>query len=300
MFVPWPAERCIACLERGDLTKAHVIPESVGGQLVAPFECRGCNGRAGHAFESALKAEPGVRYATEILGGQLGDLATRIRARAPFVSTDDGRRIRAIRRDDGYRIQDSVQDDGSLVKDPKRAESDIRTSLSKRGATPNQIAGALRRVGDAPIGELVDLGFGMSARRGGTSSFAPDLAGGNLVRNECFLAIGYRFLALAVGSAIYHPSLNGVRQALLGNGPGSGWRVEWLHVRRPHEPWHGLAVKQLEPHVVVQVRLFAQLAWEVHFEIIRAPAPSTRLQYVLELSSPPKEHFGSLLSSDRD
>jgi hypothetical protein len=37
--------------------------------------------------------------------------------------------------------------------------------------------------------------------------------------------------------------------------------------RKP-EPWHGLAVKEIQPHVVVYVRLFGDLVWLVHFERI--------------------------------
>lgn len=52
--IDWPDERCIICLRTptGDdstsvRTDAHVIPESVGGKLLAPFLCQRCNSGMG-------------------------------------------------------------------------------------------------------------------------------------------------------------------------------------------------------------------------------------------------------------
>jgi hypothetical protein len=43
------------------------------------------------------------------------------------------------------------------------------------------------------------------------------------------------------------------------------WHVEPCWTRNP-QPWHGLAIKEAQPHVVVDVRFFGDLIWLVHLE----------------------------------
>ncbi len=43
---------CIWCGEKNDLTKSHLIPESLGGWFKPRISCRKCNSILGHAFEA--------------------------------------------------------------------------------------------------------------------------------------------------------------------------------------------------------------------------------------------------------
>src|SRR4051812_42390637 len=54
MQIPWKDRRCIVCLRESEsddplseLTDAHVIPQSVGGELSARFLCKRCNSELG-------------------------------------------------------------------------------------------------------------------------------------------------------------------------------------------------------------------------------------------------------------
>ena len=74
MDAGWKIDRCIVCLRepqpddpRSRLTKAHVIPRSIGGKLWARFLCEECNGRSGTAIEADLVNDPTVRHLVEQL-----------------------------------------------------------------------------------------------------------------------------------------------------------------------------------------------------------------------------------------
>src|SRR4051794_1002287 len=60
--VPWDDARCIFCLEEKPLTKAHLIPEFLGGNLFAYNECKGCNSELGSKIEAAIRKAPQIRF----------------------------------------------------------------------------------------------------------------------------------------------------------------------------------------------------------------------------------------------
>jgi hypothetical protein len=294
MHIPWPDERCIICLGDGPLTKAHVIPAAVGGRLFSRLECRACNGRLGHAIEAGLKSDPCVRFGVEALGDRTpARLRARMLAREPFVAADGDVTVRARATDDEvYRVQDTRQPDGSIVKDSGRARDDVATTMARRGASDSQIAAALHRLDEASQRDLVRVAPGLAARKGSVTVLAPDLSASPLVPDTCPLAIAYRFLALsAAGPSIYVPDFDGVRAALRGEPNTVGWRVDWRVANRPHEPWHGLAISQLQPHVVVHLRLFGQMAWDVAFTTVALSRSPETTAYEIDLTRADGEHF---------
>ena len=106
-----------------------------------------------------------------------------------------------------------------------------------------------------------------------------------------FLGIAYRYLACCIGSVIYDSAFQPIRDAIIASSlPQEGvWRVEPYWTRKP-EPWHGLAIEQIEPNVFVYVRLFGDLIWRVRFEQI-ALKTGTGLPYRLDLTDA-SEHIG--------
>ena len=295
MRIPWPHERCIICLEEGPLTKAHIIPTAVGGRLFSPLECDACNRRLGHAIEARLKSDPCVRFGIEALSNRApARLRARMRGREPFVAADGDVTVRARVTDDGgYRVRDTRQADGSVVKDSRRARDDIATTLARRGASASNIAAALDRLDEAPDGNLVQLAPGLAARKGSVTFFQPDLSVTPLVPDTCPLAIAYRFLALsAAGPSIYAPTFDAVRAALRGEPDTDGWHVDWRVADRPHEPWHGLAISRFQPHVVVHVRLFGQLVWDVAFTTVALSREPDISAYEIDLTHADGERVG--------
>jgi hypothetical protein len=195
--------------------------------------------------------------------------------------------------DERYRLYDTPQSDGSVVKDPLRARDDIVTTLARRGASDTAIAAALQRLDDAPDGHLVHVAAGLAVRKGSVTAFTPDLSAASVVPETCPLAISYRFLALtAAGQSIYAPAFEGVRAALRGEPNTDGWCVDSRVADRPHQPWHGLAISQLEPHIVVQLRLFGQLAWNVAFTTTALDRKPDITAYQIDLTRADGQTFG--------
>jgi hypothetical protein len=292
VVIEWADRRCIVCTESTALTKAHVIPAAVGGRLSVAFECGPCNSRLGHAIEAPLKNDASIRFAIETLDDRLAYRRSRTHPRELYAATDSELAVRAVREAGNYRVLDTPQADGSLVKDTARAREDLATTLRRRGAGSEEIQAALRSLAAADVGDRVELGRGVAARKGSVQSFTPDLSRSGTVPDACVLAIAYRFLALVAGTGIYAAALDPIRTALLGSADQSGWETTWLLARRPHEPWHGLALTQLRPRAVVHVRLFGQLAWDVAFTGIAfgtKPAVST---YEIRLDGEGREAFG--------
>jgi len=268
MQLPWTDRRCIICLTEpeGGLSNAHVIPRSVGGRLVIQNVCAECNSRLGHSAEAGLKSDPRIQISIDDLKGQIPDLAEKMRAGQEFVARVAETVIRATPHGEGYKILDSPQEGGSRIKDPDRAWQEIEATLCRRlGASDEEVA-AVRAIHDAAEeGDLVELAPGLSTKKGSVEEFVLPFTE-PLVEDLCLLSVAYLFLSVVVQGAIYDQAFDPIREALQGDGPDGVWSVESFLVRsRPHETWHGLAVDQTLPYLVVQVRLFGHHAWTVTF-----------------------------------
>ena len=95
----------------------------------------------------------------------------------------------------------------------------------------------------------------------------------------------YEFLALHVGTAIYQdtPPLKAIRKLLRDGGTD----VQQAEIERLHapdaKPFHGLVFEGNHPYAKVQVRLFGQLAFRVHFKRLSIAGP--RGMYTHDLTS---------------
>jgi hypothetical protein len=77
MELSWAYRRCILCLrEDVTLTRAHLVPEALGGFVWARTFCPECNNGIGSRIEAGVKHDPTIRYAIEeALAQELPDLA---------------------------------------------------------------------------------------------------------------------------------------------------------------------------------------------------------------------------------
>jgi ATP-dependent exoDNAse (exonuclease V) alpha subunit len=258
-----------------------------------PFECLDCNRRLGRTIESRLKHDPCVRVGIEAIAERVPSLAARMRAQTPFLAIDDsvGVRVNGRWAKDRFRVRDTPQPNRSIVKGPGRARADIETHLGRLGANKAEITHALAIHDKAAIGEVVSLGRELKIRKGQVGRFEPDLSHGGRVGDECLLAIAYRFLAIGLGAALYSPALDGVRAALSGRGGYADWQVEWLIAARPHEPWHGIAIRKLTPQVVVEIRLFGQISWDVTFTTVALTSAPRATVYEIALDGETDERL---------
>lgn len=277
MDIGWGEERCIHCLgvpsadDSGSvMTKGHVIPQSLGGKLYACNECKRCNERLGHGAEAALVGDPAVRSAAESIADQIPDLIRRMRRRKVFVAqSDTGLLVRAVADNgDEFKILQTRQPDGSRTASDADIRAEIETTLQRRGLPAEQIADELRRLDEAPRETPVSIGGEFVIRKGTVEAFGlpyDDPIGPDVT----LLLIAHRYLAGCVGSLIYGAAFDPIRDAIRNGSltqPGI-WHVEPCWTRNP-QPWHGLAIKEAQPHVVVYVRLFGDLIWLVHLERI--------------------------------
>ena len=283
MTLPWPDPRCILCLGAdAPLTKAHVIPQAIGGRLAARFLCARCNSTLGGKVEAGLKRDPQVRLAIEALKSVPAIM--KMRDGQLFVGRARTLHVRAKARGGTYQLLPSPQQDGSLVVDADDARDQIAKTLSRRGATEKQINEAIG-AHDAPAeGQRVDVAPGFAIRKGSFAGFDPSLSS-PLVPDLCAVSIAYLWAALAVGKAIYGPALDPVRRALRGGDAAASFGVEPLRAACDYEPWHGLVVQRSKPNLVAQIRLFGQIAWLVHFAQVALVADASSIPgYRLDLA----------------
>jgi hypothetical protein len=278
----WGEERCIICLgtpRPGDpasiMTKGHVLPQSVGGKLFARNECKRCNERLGHGAEAALVGDPAIRSAAEAVAAETPELIRRMRRRKVFVAqSDTGLLVRAVPANDGddFTILHTKQEDGSTTAAAEEIRGEIETKLGRRGFSDEEVAYELRRLDEAPLGIAVSIGGEFVIRKGTVEALGLPYDD-PIVPDITLLSIAYRYLAGCVGSLIYGAAFDAIRDAIMTNALAQEgvWRVEPVWTRQP-EPWHGLTIRETQPHVVVYVRLFADLIWLVHFEQVALKA----------------------------
>ncbi|MCB0863317.1 MAG: hypothetical protein KDB66_08905 [Solirubrobacterales bacterium] len=263
MVFEWPSKKCIVCLRPSEkLSKAHVIPESIGGTLIVRSTCRTCNSTLGRWPESSLKTDPAIALAIFDLKRRHTDL--RIRTdRQILVTEDSGPRVRVRNRDGA--VLATPQTDGSMVKSSEEGLKEIETTLRRSRASRASIEEAVEKVSRAPTGNLVEVAPNLSVRKGKAESLGPELTG-EPVPDECFLAIAYSFLAILVGESIYSSKLQVIRDAVRGFGSGRGWFVEQSILRQTREPRHEIWYRRTDTGSLIRVVLFGNLIWDVHLD----------------------------------
>jgi hypothetical protein len=256
------------------MTRAHLVPESLGGFVWARTHCAGCNNGLGARVESGVKHDPTIRYAVEhALGDELPELAQAFAEGQPYFVPSDRGPLAARYRAGAVELGTTKLDDGSLVQDRERAAQTIETMLARAGADAAERYAALERIAAADVGELVDVGRGLAIRHG-TGAAASMTFDGERVSDEFPLAIAYHLLAFFVGELIYVDALEPVRCMLRGDRPldESEVLVESLIDRSTgYVPRHVLGLSRVEPHLRIRVQLFGPPVWHVHLLRVKAP-----------------------------
>ena len=122
---------------------------------------------------------------------------------------------------------------------------------------------------------------------------------GPLLSHLAPLKTAYEFLALHLNGAIYEdvPGLAAARAALRGGAfDAAHLLIERLNAPTA-KPFHGIVFEGNDPYAKVQVRLFGQLAFRVHFKTIAVDGP--RFVYTHDLESN-AEHVAHTASREYD
>jgi hypothetical protein len=162
--------------------------------------------------------------------------------------------------------------DGSLMLSNPEARDAIARMLRKEGRE-SEIPAALEKFDAAPTNQRIEIAPGLEVIDWQTESIRPALEFGVPVPDAWALKTAYEFLACCMGGAIYTDSFQPYRDML----QSSPWdeihaTVERLRANQSG-PVHGLLLEPNAPHAVVQVRLFRQVCYRVHFRRISVGGP---------------------------
>lgn len=284
MRVPWKLERCILCLEsRCGLTDEHLIPECIGGKLKVPLLCGKCNADLGTYLDASILGDPSIVLAARNLQDRIPNIVEPLLERQPHTAHGEGPPVCGRVRDGAFRAFGQRMPDGSFVQQTSDARRSVESILLRQGRDRTLVEKALGKFDAAQENVRVSLDDGLEIVKWVADRIEPAL--GNKRMDELVpLKIAYEFLALHLYGGTYRsdPPLVEVRLSLQKALAGSeACFVEHLH--GSYEPFHGIAVQEARPHVVVQLRLFGWLAFRVHFPRLAFQGP--QLAYTHRLDS---------------
>ena len=266
MKVPWHHDRCIVCGISAILTEEHLIPQSLAGRLTVDFLCKSCNDDLGHRIEAQAKKDPAIVLAIRNFEASHPERARRLADGMDLIVYSEGGSSRARRRGNDIRVKAHQLPDGSLVQPTDDARRSIRRMLEKRGTHPIPLDEALRKFDLAPSDARVEIAPGLEIVKWTIQRVQPDLSCTSL--NPLLpLKIAFEFLACHLGGAIYdsEPPLETIRDCLRSGVLDDSVQIESLRATR-EQPLHGLLFEGNDPYARVQIRLFGNLAYRVHFK----------------------------------
>lgn len=262
----WRFNRCILCLDdTRSLTSEHLIPQCIGGRLEIPFLCPTCNADLGTRLDAVVPTDPRIVLAAQNLQNRIPAVAALILDRQLYSGHGEGPSVRGRVRNHAFQALDQRMADGSIVQPTSRARRSVETILLRQGYERGVIDEALARFNAAGENTRVPLTESLEIVSWRTDRVELSL-GGSLMGDILPLKIAYEFLALHVYSEIYRRDspLEEIRGSLRESLQQSdAWNVEHLHAS--YDPFHGIAIEQARPYVIVQIRLFGWLAFKVKF-----------------------------------
>ena len=281
MKIKWEHLQCIVCLGQGPLTKEHVIPDSIGGILTSNFLCKGCNDRFGAGFEAKARLAPELRKAASGLDEPLSELKEKLEIGARYTSKFGEHKFEGVVRNDGN-IGTRELEDGSLIVPDADAAKIIKSIMKKKGVPISDINEALANWERAPAATAVDLGADLSVRKWQNHPANPIYTEPPL-SPLVPLKVAYEFSALLVGSMIYRPEFQHIRDVLItqDNNLADGM-VTYNWAGKP-DAFHGIAFEGNQDIAQFQVRFFGLLAYTVRFPKIALEHP--RIVYTHRLNT---------------
>jgi hypothetical protein len=264
----WSYRRCILCgRELADdvpFSRAHLIPDSIGGFAWAWTKCKECNEQVGSSIEEAVIRDDSIICSVDALRSQLPELAKRFDERTRWIAKTDHGPIEARLRNGAYELLTTKDENGARRQDSEVARKGLETRLRRAQQPEAQIEAALSLFDNAEAGVPVEIHGETFTRNEIEAEFGLPFDG-EPVTDAFPSLIAFHFLAFAIGKTIYDPSLDALRDAIRRGEPQSNWHVAESGLERKYEPRHLIGIAQCEPHVVVRVQLFGWNVWRVHF-----------------------------------
>jgi hypothetical protein len=283
----WPHRRCILCCrELSDevpFSRAHLIPQAIGGFLWAWTKCKECNDRAGSDIEAAVVRDDSIILSVNALRDELPELAARFDARTRFVAQSDHGLVEARRQGDDFEILTTRDDETTIRQSIEDARGGLERRLQRHGYSTEEIAAALELFDTAEAGVPFEVA-GDTYTHGSVQDFNLPFDG-EPVSDAFPSLIAFHFLALYLGEVAYDPSLNDLRAAIRRGEARSDWHAAEGGIDRTagYQPSHLVGIAQTDPHMVARVQLFGWNVWRVHFT--RIATKTDPLGMLLDLKS---------------
>ena len=278
----WSTARCILCRSGGDITSEHLIPDCLGGKLVAEFLCRACNSKLGHGAERAVKEDPEIRRVIDRLALSKSALGHKLQQGVPYVGRSGQGEVPGYIQEGKFIPRNRQLNDGSLIVPENQSLDHVKKMAERDGVEPCEIT--TERLNSLSSGESIEAATGISITNWYLDSIKPDL-GGPEMDPIVPTKIAFEWLALHCGSAIYEnpPQLATIRRQLCRSKLSGGEiRVQRLKAKNCGF-FHGLAFEGNSRGARVQIRLFGSLAFRVEFS--RLSVSGNRCGYTHDLVS---------------
>ncbi|MDP2996017.1 MAG: hypothetical protein Q8N47_00930 [Bryobacterales bacterium] len=248
-------------------------------------------------YEADLKKDPAVRLVIGNLKSQLPQLFHSISQGQEFVAQSERGPAKGTYKQGRFKVSGSKQADGSLILQTEEAHMALEKMLQREGLCSSQVREALRGFDEAPEDTRATVAPGFDIVKWTVTGVDPALDARRLVvrfdggeerlqgAGIAVLKIVYEYLALHLGAAIFGHVFSPIREALARNDPSlCPYRVQWKRGPKP-APFHGLVIEKRPPYLVIQVRLFGELIYRVHFPHLIPGGGFTRCKYTHDLTS---------------
>jgi hypothetical protein len=272
MRVPTYFGRCTICLKKKTLTREHIIPESIGGNLEADLQCVCCNSELGSNVVSQAKKDPVVRLAIRSLRDQLPHLYRTMEEGQLYTTVDDvGQTTTAKYHDRRLKTKAQKLEDGSFIFDPKTGQKTIQSVLQNRGLALEEIKTKIDIFKNAPTGQLVSLSAEISAVKREVKAAFPQFEIAEMDERVPVL-ISYNYLCLLLGIQVFDKRLDYIRRRIIADDHSDQLKVEGL-TSREYRPFHQVYSEPSENGILVKISLFGWLVYYVHFRNVTYGSP---------------------------
>lgn len=266
-LIPWDKPVCILCLRETKLTEEHLIPKSLGGNLVCKFLCKECNSSFGYAVEAKAKTAPTVRLAISHLANdhpELQPLYETMEHRQNHYSDFEGQRLTGKLNRNGT-LNEGQLNDGSLIVPEHRSENHMKRILKKEGHSETQVAKALNAWRGAPYGGMVKLSDETTIKKWENISAQPAFHGAPDISSLLPLKIAYEFLVLIAGDPALNNNsqINRIREILHSLDEEAANKFVRRYRLSKYDAFHGICFHGNNPTATFQIRLFGKLACQV-------------------------------------
>lgn len=284
MEVPWIHKECILCRTTDcPLTDEHIIPEVIGGKLVAKFICKHCNSKLGTECDAAAKADPVIRMAADKLSNVLPDLSRSMLEGQKFLGkTPIGEVPGTIKRNE-FKVQGTQDGKGSIFLPTPEGLMAIRGKLTKQGRSEEEIKEFVEEIKRAPKNTKTSIAKDLDITEWEVTDIRPNYENSKAVSDRWLLKIAFEFLACYLDTSIYQMAFDPLRKCICGTeDPTEHCWVDRFQTKE-YRPIHGLVIEENVSHGRVQIRLFGKLAYRVNFRKLQFGG--RRLVYTLNLET---------------